>query len=1389
MEYIEGKHRELKLFLALAGAGMAAALFHVHIPHSEAVIDGRWAFGFMGFALLGRWWTALVLVTLLSYPYGTPDLPLWIGFGGNMLYAVPSLLAIRPLSGWMLRRWGPGGLFALGWGVLVLFCYQAFATPVVWGVITLMKGRPVGAGLMDGWRTQPFLVESILVALFSAAALVAALAVEHLRSQRRRLAHINSVLLGIRNVNQLIVTEADPKRLVERACVNLTETMGYRNAWIALMGGAAGAALGLPRQSPVSMAASAGFNGGFELLRERLQRGEFSACMKRALENDDTIVSGDPVSDCTDCPLSEYYAGRAGLARRLAFDGVTYGIMMASVPPGYAGDAEEQNLFNEVTGDLAFALHKIATARRLEESRQHLGLVIEGSGIGTWEWNVQTNETVFNDKWGAMLGYTSDELTPHDYATWERLVHPKDLVQARDALTNCVEGRTPGYSCEFRMQHKDGRQVWVLCRGRIMTRDPKGKPLSMFGTHTDITEIKQAEEALRKSEWYLRSTIDGLSAHIAVLNDQGEIILTNKSYRDFGERNGIEPRLALEGTNYLAVCDIASGQHSEEATPFAKGIREVLSGKRQSFELEYPCHSPDEQRWFIGRVTPFTAEGPRRVVVAHENITERKQAEEALRLEHAMLARTEAVAHVGSWEWEAEGDKTTWSDELFRIFGLEPADEAPPFVEQQGVYVPKDYARLTQAVEECVKNGVPYMLDLHVVRADGELRHCFVRGFPERDADGVVRRLYGSLEDITEIKRAEEHITILSRMLDEAPAAITIHDAEGCFVFANAAAASLHGYESMEEFMEINLHELDVPESEAVIADRMREIAEEGEARFEVEHHRKDGSTFPLDVLAKRIEWEGRPAILSIAADITERRQAEELIAASEEKFRLAFMTSPDAININRMSDGQYIEVNEGFLRIMGYKQEEVIGRTSLELNIWKNPEDRKRLVERLQADDYVENMSAQFYRSDGTIREGLMSACVIELNEVKCILSITRDVTERRKAEAEREELQVRLNQAQKMESVGRLAGGVAHDFNNMLNVILGHTELALDGLPVDSPLRDDLKEVRKAAERSANLTRQLLAFARKQTVAPRVLDLNETIASMLKMLERLIGEDIDLLWKPGTRLALIRIDPGQVDQMLANLAVNARDAIGHRNGKVTIETSNACFDEDYCADHAGFTPGDYVMLTVSDDGCGMDEEVRAQIFEPFFTTKGVGEGTGLGLATIYGIVKQNNGFVNVYSEPGKGTIFRIYLPALEAESRRHDDPRTTYAPPVGGDEIILVVEDEAAILNLARTMLERLGYTVLTAGTPTEAKRLIEEQSCKIDMVLTDVVMPEMNGRDLVKSLQESCPDIRCLFMSGYTANVIAHQGVLDEGVDFVQKPFSLRDLARKVREALES
>ncbi len=393
--------------------------------------------------------------------------------------------------------------------------------------------------------------------------------------------------------------------------------------------------------------------------------------------------------------------------------------------------------------------------------------------------------------------------------------------------------------------------------------------------------------------------------------------------------------------------------------------------------------------------------------------------------------------------------------------------------------------------------------------------------------------------------------------------------------------------------------------------------------------------------------------------------------------------------------------------------------------------------------------------------------------------VAVKRDITENLKLEAQ-------LQQAQKMESVGRLAGGVAHDFNNMLSVILGYTAMALEKTdPTDSRYKD-LQEVHTAATRSAAITRQLLAFARKQTVTRQILDLNKIFEGMLSMLRRLIGEDVNLIWKPGIGHLIIKMDPSQIEQILANLCVNARDAI-IGVGNITIETTMVNLDAAYCAYQTGAVPGEYILLAVSDDGCGMERQVLDKLFEPFFTTKDIGKGTGLGLASVYGAVKQNDGFISVSSEPGNGTTFKIYLPRYVEEQNEIAEESKIIQH--GQGETILVVEDEKSILRLISTILNNLGYNVLTANSPKQALGLAEGQKDRIHLLITDVIMPEMNGRDLADLLISFYPKLKCLFMSGYTSNVITNQKVLAEGINFIQKPFSKKELADKVREIIAS
>jgi two-component system, cell cycle sensor histidine kinase and response regulator CckA len=615
-------------------------------------------------------------------------------------------------------------------------------------------------------------------------------------------------------------------------------------------------------------------------------------------------------------------------------------------------------------------------------------------------------------------------------------------------------------------------------------------------------------------------------------------------------------------------------------------------------------------------------------------------------------------------------------------------------------------------------------------------------------------------------------------LFEQMPVALYRYTVAGKCLDVNLACVRMFGYPDREALVRISAADLYLnPEDR----ERWQAIAErDGIVRdLVLQLQRYDGTVFWVRNTGQAVRDNAGQVMYYEGSleDITERKQAEESIR----KLSQAIEQSPVSIVITDIK-GSIEFVNAKFTQVTGYSAAEAMGQNPRIMKSGETTtEEYRQLWKTIGSGKVWQGVFHNRKKSGELFWEYATIAPVRNSeNVITHYLAVKEDITERKK-------LEENFHQAQKMESVGRLAGGVAHDFNNMLSVILGHTELALDNMAPNDPLYDDLKAILNAAKRSTDITQQLLAFARKQTIAPKVIDLNETIEGMVKMLRRLIGEDIDLAWLPGTVIWPVRMDPSQIDQVLANLCVNARDAIAGV-GKLTIETGTTTFDTAYCADHAGSTPGNYVLLTVSDDGCGMDRQTLDKLFEPFFTTKDVGKGTGLGLATVYGIVKQNQGFINVYSEPGQGTTFRIYFPAHETVKTQTVPEQIAAIPRAQGKETILLVEDEPTILQMTTLMLERLGYTVLAANTPGEALDLARQHAGGINLLMTDVVMPEMNGRDLATNLQSFNPSLRSLFMSGYTANVIAHHGVLDEGVHFLQKPFSKKDLAIALCQALK-
>lgn len=522
----------------------------------------------------------------------------------------------------------------------------------------------------------------------------------------------------------------------------------------------------------------------------------------------------------------------------------------------------------------------------------------------------------------------------------------------------------------------------------------------------------------------------------------------------------------------------------------------------------------------------------------------------------------------------------------------------------------------------------------------------------------------------------------------------------------------------------------------------------------------------------KRIE-EGKRTLLI-------NRDSDKTLVSEPEYLRILAEHIPIGIAlIDR--DGTFLYINNKFKVLFGYDLNDIPDGKTWFRKAYPDPNYRHEVISAWINDikDRIpgERVPRTFTVTckDGTKK--IVNLIIVVLERDKFILTC-EDCTELKRIEEQ-------FQQAQKMEAMGRLAGGIAHDFNNMLTVILGHTQLALLNLDSSHPHHRRFIEIQKAGQRSAELTKNLLAFARKQTIAPKVIDFNSVVGDMFKMLKSLIGENIELLWIPGADIWPVKLDPAQLNQIIVNLVINARDAIPEQ-GKILIETENVMLDENYCKTHLGFIPGEYVMLAISDNGVGMKKEVLKHLFEPFFTTKGVDKGSGLGLSTVYGIIKQNHGFINVYSEPDKGSTFKVYMPRFVGLNEE-DKLETGKDVMEGNGETILVVEDEKEVLELCTFMLKYLGYKVISANAPHDAIKEMKDYKGEIHLLITDVVMPEMNGRELARHLKALRPSLKTLYMSGYTSNAIVHNGILKENVNYIQKPFTFYTLAAKVREVL--
>jgi PAS domain S-box-containing protein len=703
------------------------------------------------------------------------------------------------------------------------------------------------------------------------------------------------------------------------------------------------------------------------------------------------------------------------------------------------------------------------------------------------------------------------------------------------------------------------------------------------------------------------------------------------------------------------------------------------------------------------------------------------------------------------------------------------------------------------------QRGIKEQHEFVLSQKDGADVIALIETQPLVDDNGNYNGAIAGVIDITERKKIEEKLleseAKYRHLYETLTQGAVIQDADGKIIDANPAACQILG-STMDQLL-----------GETAYDPRWRAIHKDGSPYNPAEMpsnivlqtgkpvinayigiHRPDKNDYTWNLISsvpRFKDGDTKPSFtVTVFTDITTLHLAEKELVESEKRYRSLFENMAAGFVLFEVVEDDkgvpidliIVTANKGFEITTGLNIQDVKG---------------KRLLRVLPG---VENDDADWIGTYGKVALSGIPQKVEQASELlgyhysviayqagpkQCAVTFT-DITEQKKVAREHEKLQAQLQQAQKMEAIGSLAGGVAHDYNNMLSVIVGYTELALASTELPSSVHADLEEVLSAARRSTNITRQLLAFARKENINPIVINLNDTIEEMLKMIRRLVGEDIDLAWLPDGALWSVNMDPSQIDQILVNLCVNARDAIADV-GNLTIETENIFLSENYCSEHVGAIPGDFIMLAVSDDGCGMTRETIDKIFEPFFTTKLLGQGTGMGLSTVFGIVKQNGGFINVYSEPGEGTTFKIYLPRHEGEPEERGT-KGGMRNQLSRGETVLVVEDEDSILQLCKRILVELGYSVLTANTPEEAIHLTKTHEKEIHLLITDVVMPMMNGQVLAKHLQSICPAIKILFMSGYTANVIAHHGVLEKGIHFVPKPLSRQILAAKVREALD-
>jgi len=966
----------------------------------------------------------------------------------------------------------------------------------------------------------------------------------------------------------------------------------------------------------------------------------------------------------------------------------------------------------------------------------------------------------------------SEQLVGKDVS---EIIHPNSLPTIRRRIQECYENRTPVPPLENILVSLNGASIPTECTAIFITW--KGSP-AIEVVLRDIRDRKRAEERLRQYE----RLVEGLEEMIAVIDRDYRYVVANRAFLNY---RGMESEYVV-GRLVSEVLDQAFFE-----TVAKEKLDECFTGKVVKYELTYAYPKLGVRDLSVTYLPVEVPGGVTGAVCVLQDITERKRLERDNEEWHQRLKMAEqAGLRIGLWDWDMAADTVIWSDETCRQFGYARGTFSGRVEDAVGRIHPEDRPRVEAAIQTAVEGAAQYAMQYRVVRPDGTT--CWI------DAHGVVvrdgaTRMLGVGIDITELKKAEQSVEESEAkyllLLNSTAEAIYGLDLGGNCTFCNPACLRLLGYRSPGDLLGKNMHDVmhhtradgtPYPRNawQIYVAIREKQPSHHTDEVF----WRADGTSFPAEYWSYPMS-KGAELVGSVVTflDISERKRAVKALQQSESQYRELFENATYGI-FRSSPDGSLLDVNPALVSMLGYDSQEELMTRNLDRDIYETPLARRAAIDTCKLAGRVDGVEVRWKRRDGKPIDVRMSGRMIRAGHGQDgqMEVLVDDITVRRNLEQQ-------LRQAQKMEAVGRLSGGIAHDFNNLLGVIIGYSEILEERLGRDEKLRKPVVEIRKAGQRAASLTRQLLAFSRQQVLEPKVLRLNAVVSDIEKMLRRLIGEDIELTTELAANLGHVKADQGQMEQVIMNLAVNARDAMPS-GGKLVIETKNVEVDQEVALQRGYINPGSFVMIAVTDTGMGMDAETQSHIFEPFFTTKEQGKGTGLGLATVYGVVKQSDGFVWVYSEPGHGARFEVLLPRVEEPAHIALKPANSRSSR-SGSETILLVEDDDSLRGLATAILSESGYAVLEAANGAGALTLAREKSRgQIHLLLSDVVMPGMSGPQVADEVSSIHPDMKILFMSGYSEFAAGHDQISRPGRFLLQKPFTQQELTSKVREVLD-